>query len=140
LAHHAAVTARFAAALASGLLLVACAAPATEEGFNRLFCEADVALEVAITEVTGGLEREEWLSATRSALLDYRDDLDRLPDWPPARDAKGELMNALDAALDLIESGAAGELIESARWEDAIDTMLSAREAIRTVAGPCLRV
>jgi hypothetical protein len=49
-------------------------------------------------------------------------------------------MNALDAALDLIESGAAGELIESARWEDAINTMLSAREALRTVAGPCLRV
>jgi hypothetical protein len=45
----------------------------------------------------------------------------------------------VEAVLDLVESGAAGALIETARWEDAIAAMLEARDALRGAAGPCLR-
>jgi hypothetical protein len=134
------MTRRLVAALGIGLVVVGCALPATEEGFNQGFCEADAAFEVATAAVLEIEDRQEWIAATREAMLTFRDDLDRLPAWAPARDAKAQLMAALDAVLDLVESGAAGELIESPRWEDAIETMLTARAALRTMAGPCLRL
>ena len=133
------VSSRVGAALVIGLVVVAgCALPADEEGFNEAFCEADVALEVAVTEILEIEDREEWVSATREAMLVFRDDLARLPAWEPAREAKVTLANAVEAVLDLVGSGAAGTLIETAQWEDTIATMLSAREALRRVAGPCL--
>ena len=132
------VAPRVVALLVIGLVVAGCALPANEEGFNQAFCEADVALEVAVTEILEIQDREEWVSATREAMLLFRDDLTRLPAWEPARDAKVTLANAVDAVLDLVESGAAGTLIETARWEDAVTTMLEAREALRQVAGPCL--
>jgi hypothetical protein len=128
------------AAIVIGLVVVGCAVPATEEGFNQAFCEADARLEVAITEITEISDREPWVEATRAALLEYRDDLDVLPAWEPARQARAELVTAVDRVLDLVESGAAGVLIETPQWENAIQTMLAARESLRAVAGPCLRV
>jgi hypothetical protein len=121
-------------------LTVACALPATEEGFNQGFCEADVAFEAAAAEIVEIEDREAWIEATGDAMLAFRDDLDRLPAWEPARDAKAQLMAALDAVVRLIGSGAAGELVETPQWENAIETMLTARDALRAVAGPCIRV
>ncbi len=132
------VSSRVGAALIIGLVVAGCALPANEEGFNEAFCEADVALEGAVTEILEIQDREEWVSATREAMLVFRDDLARLPAWEPARDAKVTLANAVEAVLDLVESGAAGTLIETAQWEDTIGSMLEAREALRRVAGPCL--
>jgi hypothetical protein len=128
----------FAAALIIGLVVAGCALPATEEGFNRAFCEADVAFEVATTEILEIEDREEWLTATRGALLTYRDDLVQLPAWAPARDARAQLATAVEAVLDLVESGAAGSLVETPQWENAIQTMLTARDALRRFAGPCI--
>jgi ABC-type sugar transport system substrate-binding protein len=125
--------------LVVAVLVAGCALPATEEGFKAAFCEADAELEVAITEVLEIQDRDEWVSTTREAMLEYRDDLTRLPAWAPARDAKAALAASVEGVLDLVESGAAGVLIETARWEDAIAAMLEARDALRGVAGPCLR-
>jgi L-asparaginase II len=101
------VASRVAAAFVIGLLAAGCAPPETEESFNEAFCEADVALEVAVTEILESQGREEWVSATRETMLVFRDDLARLPAWQPARDAKVTLANSVEAVLDLVESGAA---------------------------------
>jgi hypothetical protein len=122
------------------VVAVGCALPATEEGFNQGFCEADAAFEAAAAEIVEIEDREAWIEATGDAMLAFRDDLDRLPAWAPARDAKAQLMAALDAVVRLIGSGAAGELVETPQWENAIETMLTARDALRAVAGPCIRV
>ncbi|HEV7200508.1 MAG TPA: hypothetical protein VGO32_06870 [Candidatus Limnocylindria bacterium] len=127
-----------AAAVVIGLVVAGCALPATEEGFNQGFCEVDLAFETAAAAIVEIEDREEWIDATRDAMLDFRDALTRLPVWEPARDAKGELANALNAIVRLIESGVAGELVESAQWENALETMLTARENLRGVAGPCI--
>jgi hypothetical protein len=127
-----------AAAGIIGLVVAGCALPATEEGFNQGFCEADLAFETAAALIVEIEDREAWIDATRDAMLDFRDALTRLPAWEPARDARGELANALNAVVRLIESGVAGELVESAQWENALEAMLTARENLRGVAGPCI--
>ena len=120
------------------VVLVGCALPATEEGFNHGFCEADATFEAAAAAVLEIDDREEWIDATGDAMLAFRDDLDRLPAWEPARDAKAQLMAALDAVVRLIGSGAAGQLVETPQWENAIGGMLAARDNLRAVAGPCV--
>jgi hypothetical protein len=119
-------------------MLAGCAMPATEETFREDFCEADVAFETAAAAVVEIEDREAWIEATGDAMFDFRDDLDRLPAWEPARDAKAELMAALDAVVRLIGSGAAGELVESPQWTNAVQDMLTARDRLRAVAGPCV--
>jgi hypothetical protein len=47
-------------------------------------------------------------------------------------------MAALDAVVRLIGSGAAGQLVETPQWENAIGAMLAARDNLRAVAGPCV--
>jgi hypothetical protein len=122
----------------AGVLAVGCALPTTEEGFNEGFCQADATFEAAATAVLEIEDREDWIDATGDAMLAFRDDLDRLPPWEPARDAKAKLMAALDAVVRLIGSGAAGELVESPQWENAIEDMLAARDSLRAAAGPCV--
>ena len=78
------------------------------------------------------------IDATGDAMLAFRDELDRMPAWEPARDAKAQLMAALDAVVRLIGSGAAGQLVETPQWENAIGDMLAARDNLRAVAGPCV--
>jgi hypothetical protein len=121
-----------------GLVLAGCALPATEQGFNQGFCEADLAFETAAAAIVEIEDREAWIAATRDAMLDFRDAVTALPAWEPARDARGELANALNAIVRLVESGVAGELVESAQWENALEAMLTARENLRGVAGPCI--
>ena len=87
------MVARMRVALAT-VVLVGCALPATEEGFNQGFCEADATFEAAAAAVLEIDGREEWIDATGDAMLAFRDDLDRLPAWEPARDAKAQLMAA----------------------------------------------
>ena len=131
------MVARMRVAVAT-VVLVGCALPATEEGFNQGFCEADATFEAAAAAVLEIDDREEWIDATGDAMLAFRDDLDRLPAWEPARDAKAQLMAALDAVVRLIGSGAAGQLVETPQWENAIGGMLAARDNLRAVAGPCV--
>lgn len=127
-----------AAAGIIALVVAGCGLPATQEGFNQGFCEADLAFETAAAAIVDIEDREEWIDATRDAMLDFRDALTLLPGWEPARDAKGELGNALNAVVRLIESGVAGEIVESAQWENALEAMLTARENLRAAAGPCI--
>jgi hypothetical protein len=122
----------------AAVVLVGCALPATEEGVNQGFCEADATFEAAAASILDIEGREEWIEATGDAMLAFRDDLDRLPAWEPARDAKAQLMAALDAVVRLIGSGAAGQLVETPQWENAIGAMLAARDNLRAVAGPCV--
>jgi hypothetical protein len=131
---------RVVGALVISVVMAGCALPATEEGFNEGFCEADLAFETAAAAIVDIEDREEWIDATRDAMLTYRDALTALPAWQPAVDAKGELANALNAIVRLVESGVAGELVESAQWENALEAMLTARENVRSVAGPCVTV
>jgi hypothetical protein len=123
-----------------GLLLVACAAPATEEGFNEGWCAADVKFEAAVTEILQIDDREEWIERTHDALVEFQGDVSRLPQWTGAEQMVAELNRTLNAVLDLVEAGAAGTEVGDAEWGEAITAMLSAREAVRQAAGGCVTV
>jgi hypothetical protein len=129
---------RVVATVGIGVLLVACALPATEEGFNEGWCAADVKFEAAVTEILQIDDREAWIERTHDALVEFQGDVSRLPAWTGAEQTVAELNRTLNAVLDVVEAGAAGAEVGDAEWSEAINAMLSAREAVRQAAGGCV--
>ncbi len=123
-----------------GLVLAACALPATQEGFNEAWCEADLEFEAASENFLEIEDREDWLEGARAALVELQDDVRHLPAWPEAQEETAALTSTIEDVLVLIEAGAAGESIDEAEWVTATQAMLSARDAVRQTAGGCVAV
>ena len=121
-----------------GLVLAACALPATQEGFNEAWCAADIEFEAAINEILTVEGSEAWVARTREAVIELQDDARSLPDWVEARDETVALVSSIDDVLDLLETGATGVDVNEEEWFDTMYGMLSARDGVRQVAGGCL--